>query len=313
MQTQMNTALNKVITLNQDKINQDIGGRFINRFKSAETKRSYSQTLKVFFKVNHLEHITIDMVKEIGILNIENFINEMVDKGASSNTIRNRISTLNSFYKYTMAINNDVKINPFGNEVVKEHMFLNLDKNDVDSGRALSKEEVEKLLDMVKQGNKQSEYLLIKCLLNFGLRRSEMINVRMNDFNYDEMIGCYYLTIVKAKGRKARSIKVNTELMKLLKDYFDKRGEFGVSNDLLFPMTADNVSKILKKWCKKVEIEDVSPHTLRKTCVTQMLMNKAPIEVVQRFVGHSNINTTIERYYKPLQSKIENGGDYVNF
>jgi len=305
----MNIILSNVITLNQDKlaVNTGIIERFVNRYKSEDTRRSYSQTLKVFFKVNHLEHITNDMIKNIGILNIEHYVKEMVERGIGASTIRQRVSVLKSMVKYTMAFCNEIKSNPFNSGVVKEYLYLNLDKNEIDVGRALSKDEVNKILEASK--SEPRDNLIISLLFYLGVRRHEFIKINWKDFVWDEKYNSWYL-IVKGKGRKERLLKIRPNIVEKLNEYFFKRfGAMGSSDNVLFPMTSDNLNKIVHKHSKKVGLE-VSCHDCRRSCLTAMVLNGAPLEVTKEYAGHSSVQTLINHYYKPIQNRLNNGGDY---
>jgi len=57
-------------------------------------------------------------------------------------------------------------------------------------------------------------------------------------------------------------------------------------------MTDQAIYPILQSRAKKAKVRALSPHDLRRSCVSNLLDAGVDISVVQRFVGHANVTTT---------------------
>ncbi|MEM4330420.1 MAG: tyrosine-type recombinase/integrase [Candidatus Pacearchaeota archaeon] len=153
----------------------------------------------------------------------------------------------------------------------------------------LSKEEVSRLLNVIN--NKKSN-LMVSLLYACGLRVSELINLEVNDLNFEEKIGY----VRQGKGRKDRIFNIPQSLLLKLKEYVEekkKEGEkylFGKNNKKI---SSRAVQKIVQRAAKKAGInKEVHPHTLRHSFATHLLESGVDIRKIQELLGHSNLSTT---------------------
>ena len=153
----------------------------------------------------------------------------------------------------------------------------------------LSREEVRRLFAVT--GNLKHKALLMVAY-DAGLRLSEILNLRSEDIDSQRMV----IRVRQGKGKKDRYTRLSAGLLKLLREYWrEYRPE-----SLLFPGAHLNKrydlatpGHILKKLCRKAGItKRVSMHTLRHSFATHLLEAGTNLRVIQRLLGHANIQTT---------------------
>lgn len=150
----------------------------------------------------------------------------------------------------------------------------------------LTTEEVRALINSAEF--KKTE-LIIKMLYSSGLRVSELVNLKVKDFDFQKNSGW----VRSGKGDKDRFFQISESLSKQLLRYLSKHPE----NQYLFsdikPMSKRNVQSIITRAAKKAKInKKVSPHTLRHSFATHLLENGTNLLVIQQLLGHENLETT---------------------
>lgn len=162
----------------------------------------------------------------------------------------------------------------------------------------LNQEEKRKLLfTLADRKSAGRSYLMYHLMLNTGLRLSETISL-----NVGRIQGKRTLTI-PGKGDKIRDIPLNKTIRDHITQYLswkESRSESLEPDSPLFlsrnhrRISKRAVQRDLKKWIRLSGIEgDYSPHTLRHTVGTELLNKTKNIRLVQDFLGHADISTTM--------------------
>lgn len=142
---------------------------------------------------------------------------------------------------------------------------------------------------------------IIELLFSSGLRVSELCNLNRDHINLKR--GEF---MVRGKGQKDRPVFVSPEATEWLVKYLETRTDsasplfirysgFKTGDDKgeSFRLTPRSVQRIVQQYAKLAGItKHVSPHTLRHSFATDLLMNGADLRSVQSLLGHSNISTT---------------------
>ncbi len=172
----------------------------------------------------------------------------------------------------------------------------------------LSREELDRLLKPAKALSKAPQIQILRdlaileTLYSTGLRVSELISL-----NRDQVDLVRKEFMVRGKGGKNRIVFLSNTAVEKIKTYLAFRQD---NFDPLFISHGRNVSKDITKGEKRrlsrVTIENVvrtharqagiikkvTPHTLRHSFATEMLINGADIRSVQEMLGHASITTT---------------------
>jgi len=122
-----------------------------------------------------------------------------------------------------------------------------------------------------------------KLLLYSGCRRSEGLRVRKDDFNFENCL--YHIRGTKTEGSD-RYIPLFDEVEEIA-----RRNK----NNLMFDYHADFVTKLFSELCPGHTLKD-----LRKTFATNCRRAGVPIDVVQAWLGHTQIETTRHHYVEVL-------------
>lgn len=167
----------------------------------------------------------------------------------------------------------------------------------------MSQEETERILATVKDKTPQDlrDKAILELLYSSGLRVSELCNLDRDHVNLKR--GEF---MVRGKGQKDRPVFISPEASESLATYLGTRVDgakplfirySGSKEDTgdgdSFRLTPRSVQRIVSYYAKAAGItKHVSPHTLRHSFATDLLMNGADLRSVQSMLGHSNISTT---------------------
>ncbi len=135
-----------------------------------------------------------------------------------------------------------------------------------------------------------------------GLRISEALNIKMDDFDLDGK-ECIIRT---GKGDKQRSVMLNSKVITAVKEYLKVRSNISTANgsNYLFvsrknkKLDRTTVNRIFKKYSNSI-----TPHQLRHFFCTNALEKGMLAHEVANQAGHSNIHTTL-LYTNPDKKKL---------
>jgi len=167
----------------------------------------------------------------------------------------------------------------------------------------LSSEETERLIETITTDTPQGlrDRAILELLFSSGLRVSELCNLNRDHINLKR--GEF---MVRGKGQKDRPVFISPEASEWLATYLDTRTDSAIplfirysgfktgdSKGESFRLTPRSVQRTVQNYAKLAGItKKVSPHTLRHSFATDLLMNGADLRSVQSMLGHSNIATT---------------------
>jgi integrase/recombinase XerD len=163
----------------------------------------------------------------------------------------------------------------------------------------LSKSEEQKLIKYA-YWEKSLYGLLLKTLFLTGARVSEFVSLKASDFYFDEQM----ILIRKGKGGKSRYVPVLSELAQEIKTHLGSRTEgYIFESNRHTKFTTRRIQQIVKETADQAGIaKKVHPHLLRHTVATHLLEKGMPLEQIQKFLGHSKIETT--QIYAESSTKI---------
>lgn len=149
----------------------------------------------------------------------------------------------------------------------------------------------DEVMKMIKCTFNIKHKAIIETLFCHGLRRSELINLKLNDIDSANMV----LKVVQSKGLKDRNIPLNSDCLNLLRDYYKafkpKEYLFNGQNSLQY--SATSLSNIIQKAAKSAGInKNVHPHTLRHSFASYLVSIDVNLVKIQDWLGHNSSKTT---------------------
>lgn len=293
--------------------------------RSSCTGKSYEIDIKEFFNVPMIEDISLDMIRQVSILDVENFINYLSKKGRASTTIHRKVSSLSSLYAWLLKYQD----NSSGISIIKYNPFSNMKDTkprvSFHETEFLTKEESKKLVEDLKTDTiLELRNKTIICLaLNTAIRKSEIINIKLKDIT--KILDFDVIKVVR-KGNKKDVIKINSYVKNLINEYIRRtdRNYEDNANTYLFlahgrNQSTDNekldpttLNKMLNKYSKIYGIgKHLKVHSLRHTAITIAIQNGVTLEKVQSFAAHESANTTA-RYIHSVNKLTDNAADKID-
>jgi len=154
--------------------------------------------------------------------------------------------------------------------------------------KVFSKEDITLLLQSIQN---PKHLLMIKLCYGMGLRVSEIVNLKVNNIDFNRMM----VQIEASKGKKDRYVNLPTSIVKELKDYlsvfkpeyFVFEGQFGGQYSIR------SVQAVFKNALKKTNInKEVGIHSLRHSYATHLLEVGTDMVFIQKLLGHKDVKTT---------------------
>lgn len=155
----------------------------------------------------------------------------------------------------------------------------------------ITDEGIEKLRDNCSE---LRDLAMIDLLYSTGIRVGELVNLNIEDIDLEGR-EC----VVYGKGDKERRVYFDAKAKVHLKEYIEKRQD---ANQALFvtlsrPHKRLKISGVeirLRQLGRRLALEKIHPHKFRRTMATRAIDKGMPIEQVQKILGHSQIDTTMQ-------------------
>ena len=262
--------------------------KFISFIKSEKrlsqyTVTSYNSDLNQFFLfLNNFDGISTE--KEITFKIIRLWISFLVESGLSSRSVNRKISTIKSYFKF-LEISEEIILNPTLKIIspkISKKLPVIVEKVNLDL--LLDKENFENSFIGTR------DKLIIEVFYLTGIRLSELIGIRIKDFNFES------LTLkIFGKRNKERLVPLSFNIVNDIQKFINKYN----LNSLLF--TNENQEKLYPKKVYRIvnyyigkvsSVNKKSPHVLRHSFATHMLNNGADINAIKEILGHSNLSAT---------------------
>jgi integrase/recombinase XerD len=200
----------------------------------------------------------------------------------NSRTLNRKLSAFNSFLSFCHNAHFENRVKKFKLSKVPKNLPKYLNYNDFKN--LLNSIELKDYLGL-------RNYALILFLYASGLRISECLMIRKEDFlsDNDEI----WLRVRHTKGDKERMVPIATEAYKAVQEYLvamnassNDESEFIWLNYQKKQLSRISAYKITQKYL------GVSPHVLRHSYATALIVGGADLRVVQELLGHSSLLTT---------------------
>lgn len=250
----------------------------IEKGLSENTAEAYRRDLGAFIDFTNKD---VNLIRHN---DITGFIRDLHEKNYSPTSIKRKIASIRGFFKW-LCINEYCKTNPT--------LTIELPKIPKKLPKVMSIQDIENILN---QNLNPLELVIIELLYGCGLRVSELVNLKICDYDLNsKYLQCF------GKGSKERMVPIGSKAIKAIKNYLPKR------DFILQSKRIDTKLLLINENGRKVTRQDIynfihaqgerihkkiSPHTLRHSFATHLLENGADLRIVQELLGHSDVATT---------------------
>jgi site-specific recombinase XerD len=270
--------------------------------KSIHTTRSYSINLEKFMKALDVSELNDFCDLKIDIIR-SHFLSQK-SSGLKESSVNAEIRVIKAFDNWLVQNGYSKKNVLTGIKLLKEPKTIAI---------ILTKEEMNAMIVYCKNIKMR---LMIALMLYTGIRREEIVNVKLEDFKDGKLT-------IHGKGRKERILAIHPYVLSLMDKYLKHRkndyeylfgtqqGFAGIGAGTWHKLSVDAVRHSVKRAAelagiKPEKIEKLNPHSLRRSFACRLAENNVGSFAIQKALGHSSIITT-ERYLAPANASISDG------
>jgi len=255
---------------------------------------------------------------------LDTFIKYLENKNRSHNTIKNYITDIKVFYRWTNENNimgiTQGTISEYetyitscnkspatrarilsslksyftflkSKDLIKENPTLDMSTPKINKRlpKILTELECRKLIECVDGKNKERDKAILVIFLTCGIRLSELVGINLNSIQENSLN-------VIGKGNKERNIPMIEMCVKSINEYLAVRKEseeIGMFlNDNGNRIKDKTVGLLVKKYLEKIGRGDLSTHKIRHSCFSMLYANGVNIMEIASIAGHESIATT---------------------
>ena len=254
---------------------------------SKHTLISYQTDLNQFFSF-YKQYSNNQNIKEVDKRTIRSWVVELSLSKLSPRSINRKIATLKSFYKF-LIIRNLITKNPT--------TYINSLKTDHKIPSFIKEKDIKFLFENLNLSHNyegQRDLLILELLYGTGIRISELINLKIDDINFNK-------NEIKVLGKrnKERIIPLHEKVKYQIEKYLSVAKKDGYNNiyllftkdgEKLYPMLINRVVK--KHLSSLINSKKYNPHLLRHTFATHILNKGGDLNSIKDLLGHSSLAAT---------------------
>ncbi|MBP1629686.1 MAG: site-specific recombinase XerD [Bacteroidetes bacterium] len=240
--------------------------------------RQFEEFINEVFEKSNARDVNSEMIRD--------WIVSLSEKGISSRSINRKIASLRAYFHFLIK-QGDIEKNP----MTKILAVKNPKRNPV----FVMEEDIENVLNLEYEDSiwGRRDSLIVELLYATGMRRSELINLEIKDFDFERNE-----VRIFGKRRKERIVPIHKDLIKRIENFYKESLSLNNNHSKLFVNKRGNaisemsVYDIVKKSLSFAQVEKRSPHVLRHTFATHLLNEGADIMNVKEMLGHANLEAT---------------------
>ncbi len=269
---------------------------------SPRTIAAYSRDLCEFSRLYEKREGKAPRVMRIDTFDIRAHLAELYDKNQAS-SISRKLSSLRTFFRFLLA-----------RELVDHNPAASVrsPKRKKALPRALDYDDVERLIDAPKRGEKDSDATplglrdraIFEVLYGAGIRISECCGLDIDDVDRARYSGQAVLRIRHGKGNKERMVPLGSRAiaaldlyMKIRPDLRDKKTKSQDPAALFLNykggrLSPRSIQRHMSRYVLKTGIPDATPHGLRHSFATHLLDGGVDLRSIQEMLGHASLAST---------------------
>lgn len=269
---------------------------------SYDTLRNYRQSFKMFAEFHEFTDQTV--VEEVFIGHFYKWINTMKLEGVKPSSINHYLRDCRTFFYWCMDPARGY-INPPYKIVMVEGQEEPL--------KMFSDDEIALLLEKPKRNASFVEWrtwAIVNWILGTGNRSATLVEVRMNDINYNRK----EITLQHTKNKKAQVIPLSSSLEVVLKEYCRMWRKDADVNAYLFcnvgewQLTTNSLRHSFARYCEDRGVSKTNIHGLRHNFAKGWVQNNGNMFALQKILGHSSLEMT-RKYVKLFSEDIKEDFD----
>lgn len=256
---------------------------------SPHTLKAYTRDITAFQSFCESEF----ELKDLAVVDynvIRSWIVKLVGDGISNRSVNRKLASLIAYYKFLL------KIEAIDASPLAKHKALKTSKK---VEIPFSETEMDNIIQQIEYSEDfegTRDKLIIELLYTTGIRRAELINLKLIDVDINSRI-----MRVLGKRNKERLLPLLENTVVLYKDYMIHRAELLEGREEEFVFLSKSglkiyetlVYRIINRYFSKVSTKvKKSPHILRHTFATHLLNKGADLNAVKELLGHSSLAST---------------------
>jgi integrase len=235
-------------------------------------------------------------IREVNERRIDDLVLGLEDDNKAAGTINKRLAALSKMLRFA-----------YRRGYIERMPVIERKKEPQGRMRWLSEEEEYRMLGKFHAMGKPFIADFCKILIDTGMRTGELFKLRGRDVDISGVNFQRMIHLWETKNGKSRSIPVTNRVYEILCRY-------KTSNDaLLFTFKQHTLNRAWKQMKTELGMDDDKefiPHCLRHTCASRLVQRGVDIRVVQEWLGHSSIQTTM-RYAKIAPKNLADARDVL--
>ena len=272
---------------------EDIEQVFIQECKSRNlsefTIRTYRVNIEYLMKYLTDKNILVSDISSNSIQEYKVYLMEHTDRNTTS--INTNLRHINTYLKWCYEsgyISEPIKVKYVRGQVQPKHIY-----SDDDIKTLLKKP---KLTDTTY--TELRTYCIINVLVSTGMRRSSLLNIKLEDIQWNKQL----IRLSHTKNKQVHYVSMNSKLSSVLKEWLKYR--VGESDYLFTTQTGKKlepltVSTSISTYNRSRGVEVTSTHSFRHYYATKLVENNIDIYTISKLLGHSSIAIT-QNYLKSL-------------
>ena len=278
-----------------EKKKQISNQEYLQMFLAAKTIEGCSNRTIQYYRMTIEKMLTIinQPIRKITTEDMRSYLSRYQEwNGCSKVTVDNVRRNISSFFSWLEEENYILK-----SPMRRIHKI----KTNQQVKEVISDEDIEKLRDHCRC---KRDLAMIDLLYSTGIRVGELVNLNISDVDF-EAREC----VVFGKGGKERRVYFDAKSKLHLQKYIESRTD---ENEALFvsldaPHNRLKISGVeirIRMLGRSVNLSKIHPHKFRRTMATRAIDKGMPVEQVQKILGHSQIDTTMQ-YAMVNQSNVK--------
>jgi len=258
---------------------RDVNFKFCpnNYLQKLELKRYANNTVKTYVSCfeDFLNYYNQSNVDDLNENDVRNYLEFLIKMDRSDSYINQAINSIKFYYETVLGMPNRF----YSIERPRKKRKLPV---------VLSKEDISLI---IKNANNLKHKCIISLLYSAGLRRSELLNLKLTDIESKRML----IRVQDAKGNKDRYTLLSETILRDLRKYYKqyKPKEYLFEGQFKKQYSPNSVGKVVSNAAIKAGIKiPVSSHILRHSFATHLLESGVDIRYIQLLLGHNSTKTT---------------------